>query len=256
MTKLPRCRSEASGRLAFATIEWSICGMAMSDPEQAKSLYQRGRTFWHPFPVVMLVAVLLSLAIDVPIAGYAKEGKHPRWLAELLENIETFGHGIGATLIVIGVLVLDVPRRRSVLPLLAGSLGAGLTANLLKLAVIRYRPRGLAAFPETVWATFGGWWSGSKGNDLQSFPSAHSATAVGLAMMLSAYYPRGRWYFTVLAILVGMQRIQVSAHYPSDVFAGAIVGWCVASACLLASGPGSSEELDAPSTTATEPASL
>jgi membrane-associated phospholipid phosphatase len=194
----------------------------------------------------MLIAVLLSLAIDVPIAGYAKAGKHPRWFAELLENVETFGHGIGATLIVIGVLILDVSRRRSALPLLAGSLGAGLTANLLKLLVIRYRPRGLTNFPETVWATFGGWWSGSSGNDLQSFPSAHSATAVGLAIMLSAYYPRGRWYFTLLAILVGMQRVQVSAHYPSDVFAGAIVGWCVASACLLAPDGGDTNKVSIP----------
>lgn len=220
--------------------------MTVSKPELATSIPPRRRKYWHPFPIVMLIAVLVSLAIDVPIAGYAKEGKHPRWFAELLENVETFGHGIGATLIVIGVLILDVPRRRSAWQLLAGSLGAGLTANLLKLIVIRYRPRGLAAFPETVWATFGGWWSGTGGNDLQSFPSAHSATAVGLAMMLSAYYPRGRWYFTLLAILVGMQRVQVSAHYPSDVFAGAIVGWCVASACLLALDTGDSNKVSFP----------
>jgi membrane-associated phospholipid phosphatase len=219
--------------------------MTMSKPELATSIPRRQK-YWHPFPIVMLIAVLVSLAIDVPIAGYAKAGKHPRWLAELLENVETFGHGIGATLIVIGVLILDVSRRRSALPLLGGSLGAGLTANFLKLIVIRYRPRGLSAFPETVWATFGGWWSGASGNDLQSFPSAHSATAVGLAMMLSAYYPRGRWYFTLLAILVGMQRVQVSAHYPSDVFAGAIVGWCVASACLLAPDAGDSSKVSFP----------
>jgi membrane-associated phospholipid phosphatase len=220
--------------------------MTMSKPELATSISPRRRTFWYPFPIVMLLAVLVSLAIDVPVAGYAKEGKHPRWFAELLENVETFGHGIGATLIVIGVLILDVPRRRSALQLLGGSLGAGLTANLLKVIVIRYRPRGLATFPETVWATFGGWWSGTSGNDLQSFPSAHSATAVGLAMMLSAYYPRGRWYFTLLAVLVGMQRVQVSAHYPSDVFAGAIVGWCVASACLLPSGAADSNKVSFP----------
>lgn len=201
--------------------------------EEPQSLTPRRRRYWHPVPYGLLIAVLLSLAIDVPIASYAKDGRHPRWLAELLENVETFGHGIGATMIVIGVLTLDPKVRRCPLPLLAGSLGAGLMSGVVKLMVIRYRPRGLAVFPDTVWATFGGWWSGSKGNDLQSFPSAHTATAVGLAMMLSAYYPRGRWYFTILAIMVGMQRVHVSAHYPSDVFAGAIVGWCVATAVLV-----------------------
>src|SRR5215217_7127343 len=98
--------------------------MTMTEPKLAKS-YSRRRLLWHPFPIGMLVAVLLSLAIDIPIAGYAKGGKHPRWLAELLENVETFGHGIGATMIVIGVLVLDPGRRKSALQLLAGSIGAG-----------------------------------------------------------------------------------------------------------------------------------
>lgn len=208
--------------------------MATAEP-QSRSLPRR--RYWHPIPFGLLIAVLLSLAIDVPIAAYAKDGKHPRWFAELLENVETFGHGIGATMIVIGVLTLDTKIRRCPLPLLAGSLGAGLMAGVVKVMVIRYRPRGLTVFPDTVWATFGGWWSGSKGNDLQSFPSAHTATAVGLAVMLSAYYPRGRWYFTMLAVLVGMQRVQVSAHYPSDVFAGAIVGWCVATLALRAPMP-------------------
>jgi membrane-associated phospholipid phosphatase len=216
----------------FTSFERAECHGMASGESQLRTLPRR--RYWHPVPFGLLIAVLLSLAIDVPIASYAKDGKHPRWFAELLENVETFGHGIGATLIVIGVLTLDPKVRRYPLPLLAGSLGAGLMAGGVKLMVIRYRPRGLAVFPETVWETFGGWWSGSKGNDLQSFPSAHTATAVGLAVMLSAYYPRGRWYFTTLAILVGMQRVQVSAHYPSDVFAGAIVGWCVATLALQA----------------------
>lgn len=187
-----------------------------------------GYVFWHPLPVGMLVAVLVSLAIDLPVADYARTGKQPRWVSELLENAEPFGHGIGTALIVIAVLVLDPVRRRTPLPLLAGSLGAGLVANLAKLLVIRFRPRDIEVLPETVWSTFGGLWSLSGGNGSQSFPSAHTATAVGLAVMLSAYYPRGRWFFTMMAILVGMQRIHCSAHFPSDVFAGAIVGWVVA----------------------------
>ena len=172
--------------------------------------------------------MLVSLAIDLPVAEYARSGKQPRWVSELLENAEPFGHGIGTTLIVIAVLALDPVRRRSPLPLLAGSLGAGMVANLAKLLVIRVRPREIEVLPETVWLTFGGMWSISGGNASQSFPSAHTATAVGLAVMLSDYYPRGRWFFTMMAVLVGMQRIQCSAHFPSDVFAGAIVGWIVA----------------------------
>lgn len=207
--------------------------MAMAESEFNTRVSPTNWTPWRPVPWVLLVAVLLSFAIDLPVAGLAKQGNHPRWVSELLENAEPFGHGIGTTLIIIGIFILDPRRRRFPGPLLAGSLGAGLVANLAKLLVIRWRPRNIETLPETVWSTFGGMWSGSAGNGLQSFPSAHAATAVGFAVMLSAFYPRGRWYFTAMAILVGLQRIQCSAHFPSDVFAGAIVGWCVATGCLI-----------------------
>lgn len=207
--------------------------MTMAELELNASSPTTDRTLWHPLPLGLLVAVLLSFAVDLPVAGIARQGTHPRWVSELLENAEPFGHGIGATLIVIGVFILDPRRRRFIGPLLAGSLGAGLMANVAKLFVIRSRPRSIETLPETVWSTFGGLWSGSAGNGAQSFPSAHSATAVGLAVTLSAFYPRGRWYFTGMAILVGLQRIQCSAHFPSDVFAGAIVGWCTATGCLI-----------------------
>jgi membrane-associated phospholipid phosphatase len=181
----------------------------------------------------LLVAVLVSLAIDLPVAAYAKREGQQRWLSEILENAETFGHGVGSMMIVIAVFVLDPARRRFFPQLLAGSLGAGLAANAAKLVLIRVRPRDIEVLPETVWSTFGGLWSISGGNSSQSFPSAHTSTAVGLAVMLSEFYPRGRWFFTAMAVLVGMQRIQCSAHFPSDVFAGAIVGWCVATGCLI-----------------------
>lgn len=198
----------------------------------------------------MLIALLLSLAVDIPVANYARLGNQPRWISELLENAEPFGHGYGTALIIIAVLVLDPDRRRFVPQLLAGSLGAGIVANLVKLLVIRIRPRDLEVLPATVWETFGGLFSMVDGNRSQSFPSAHTATAVGLAVMLSASYPRGRWFFTAMAILVGMQRIHCSAHFPSDVFAGAVVGWIVAVLCLLTQAEPSQPQIP------TDPASV
>ena len=126
------------------------------------------------------------------------------------------------TLILIAVVVLD-PLKCKILPwLIAGSLGSGMIANLLKLTIHRFRPRDFDLTNATVWDTFRTEGADFKG--MQSMPSAHTATAVGLAVMLSAIYPRGRWYFAVLAILVGLQRVVTSAHFPSDVCAGAAVG--------------------------------
>ncbi len=88
-------------------------------------------------------------------------------------------------------------------------------------------------FAGSVGSTFGAWlplWSvGSTG---QSLPSGHTGTAVGLAIALVWAYPRGRWLFPVLALLVACQRVQAGAHWLSDVLAGGVVGCLVALVCL------------------------
>ncbi len=72
--------------------------------------------------------------------------------------------------------------------------------------------------------------SGQSG--LQGFPSAHTATAAGFAAALIWLYPQGRLLFTVLAVLVGCQRIVSGAHFPSDVCFGAAAG-CLAATFFL-----------------------
>src|SRR4029450_13217898 len=69
------------------------------------------------------------------------------------------------------------------------------------------------------------------GYALQSFPSAHAATAVGLAIGLSMLYPRGKWLFAAFALLAAVRRIQAQARFGRDVLAGAAVG-CLVSAAV------------------------
>lgn len=58
----------------------------------------------------------------------------------------------------------------------------------------------------------------------QSFPSGHSATAMALAFVIGFLWPRALMPFVVIAIVVGISRVPVGAHYPTDVFAGLVVG--------------------------------
>jgi membrane-associated phospholipid phosphatase len=146
--------------------------------------------------------------------------------------VEPFGNGLGVIVIVVAVGMLD-PFRRGAMPrIVAASLGAGLTADIVKLMIVRIRPCQFT-FQGNVWDTFGGFFpmisAGSRG---QSFPSAHTATAVGMAVILSRLYPRGRGLFVALAVLVACQRVQGGAHYLSDALAGAAVGCLVGAACL------------------------
>ena len=187
-------------------------------------------------PVVLICACAISLTIDIPIASVFAHKKLPKAidgpLREYLEICEAFGHGFGAFLIVMTVRVLDPLRRRTIPWLIAGSIGAGLVANLFKLVVRRTRPRDFDFASGSVWHTYAS--DAGSTVTMHSFPSAHTATAVGLAIVLSELYPRGRRYFFLLACLAGLQRIVSSAHFPSDVLAGAAVGAVVGSLCARA----------------------
>ncbi len=203
----------------------------------------------------LALAAGLSLCIDLLVAEYWLYSRTPRTLEKLLGAAEYFGHGMGVALILLTVF-LAFPQLRWAVPRLAAvSLGSGLLTNLLKVSVIaRARPYHLKELfggsgslepGTTIWDSFANWipalaalgWGAAENlrSSLQSFPSSHTATAVGLALGLSWLFPRGRWWFCCLAALVALQRVTTDHHYPSDVFAGAAVAWMMGIA-LLGSG--------------------
>lgn len=149
---------------------------------------------------------------------------------------EAFGHGVGVLMIILSAIVLDPQLRRAVPRLLTASLGSGLVADLLKLIIYRIRPRDwekrLGSIPETIDETFLAPFGAISDGYSSSFPSAHTTVACGFMVALAHYYPKARWLFAVWAILVGLQRIESFAHYPSDVFAGAALGWICGMACF------------------------
>jgi hypothetical protein len=55
-------------------------------------------------------------------------------------------------------------------------------------------------------------------------PSGHSIAAFGALAAIGLVFPRARPYLWVYAITIGVSRIVVSAHFPSDVIAGAAFG--------------------------------
>ena len=67
--------------------------------------------------------------------------------------------------------------------------------------------------------------------DLMSFPSGHAAMAAVIAVTVHARFTRGAGAFLIwaFALAIGVGRIYIGAHYPSDVLAGAAVGWFMTS---------------------------
>jgi membrane-associated phospholipid phosphatase len=187
----------------------------------------RGVHCWLTVPLAMCALGVLCFAIDIPVAAYFQSKALPKIFREILDVSETFGHAAGVILIIIALAVVDRIGRPRVGLLLAGSLGGGLMADLIKLFILRTRPRNLDLAQTTVWETFGPWLAFviRTDGDSHSFPSAHTATAFGFAVVLSAIYPRGRRLFFIFACLTGLHRMECSAHFASDVCFGAAVGW-------------------------------
>lgn len=60
-----------------------------------------------------------------------------------------------------------------------------------------------------------------------SFPSGHTSTAFAVAISLGYFFPVTIAPLISLAILVGISRIYLGVHYPSDVLVGSIIAWAV-----------------------------
>ncbi len=58
-----------------------------------------------------------------------------------------------------------------------------------------------------------------------SFPSAHATFSFMMAALLSFWFPRCRIIFYVFAAFIGWTRIYLGVHYPTDVIAGALLGY-------------------------------
>jgi len=97
-----------------------------------------------------------------------------------------------------------------------------LTANVLKYIVQRERP--FLTYTDIMKYGEGGGYS---------FPSGHTAEAFALATAISLTYRK--WYIVIPAYLwacaVGYSRMQLGAHYPSDVLMGIVFGSMISVLC-------------------------
>ena len=161
----------------------------------------------------------LMLALRVP--GHPEMPIGPAWLRRAMLGITNFGGGIQLTALVAfaaGLLIIRGARRIALLLVLATSSG-GILVALLKSQFARPRPALVDHLVQVQSA---------------SFPSGHAANSAMVFLTLGALLMRvetthaERLYTfsvaIVLTIAVGISRVYLGVHWPSDVAGGWMLG--------------------------------
>lgn len=65
-------------------------------------------------------------------------------------------------------------------------------------------------------------------SDKFSFPSGHTSAAFLMAAVLSSVVPGLGWFMYPWAACIGMARVTLGVHFPTDIMAGALMGHTIA----------------------------
>lgn len=146
-----------------------------------------------------------------------------RFFTPFFECISFLCHD-GIPLIIAAVILMLFRRtRRFGTAMLIGlTIGALITNCCLKIAIARPRPyANEGSIYHELWKTVGANTESDK-----SFPSGHTTAAFAsmTAIFCTSHRKRIAWTAFIFSFLVGISRIYLCVHYPTDVITGIVVG--------------------------------
>lgn len=198
----------------------------LSPIEKKRRRFVRLRTF-----AIILTGFILFTLLDFPLLHLAYLGddraiENHDWY-RMLRVLGYLGTWAAAG---IAFILHDRNRHRGAAVFLS-ALAAGTLAELGKLIFARERPVDGNQIQEGFYHFRPFLSSFSDGSNL-GLPSSHAAVAFAGCLMLAALIPNTRRFLILLALGCGITRMLTGAHFATDVYLGAIIGWLV-SICFI-----------------------
>ena len=171
--------------------------------------------------LIMIGAFGSYFVADLPVATYFQHHKGDR-LYEIFHFLTRFGQ-IEYYLVPLLGVYLYYRKRDSIAALKARfvfiSLAtSGILVLLIKMLAGRFRPEMYFKAHDFGFDFF------HVKQTMMSFPSGHSATAMGAAAACALLFPKYRFLFYGFGLLVMISRVVIVRHYPSDILIGALLG--------------------------------
>ena len=174
--------------------------------------------------LLLVCAVLMILesrgvrtTLNLQFKGDIK--RESRWFAQ-------YGQSACTPVAVILVWQMDPRHLQAATPIAVAVIATSVGVMILKRLIGRVRP-GRENAGKFLGPSF------KHANYRESFPSSHTACAVALSAMLAHFYPAGAPTFWTLAVICGLLRYVLDAHWPSDIAAGILAGYVIASATTM-----------------------
>ncbi len=162
-------------------------------------------------------------ALDTTLCVRANRGSRHRWVRLPFRLVSRLGDGVFWYALILGLLLADPAGSwPACLHMLAAGGCGTLLYKLIKGRTLRPRPYQVHQDICLAGAPL----------DQYSFPSGHTLHAVVFSAVALAYYPGLAWVLLPFTVLVGLSRVVLGLHYPSDVLAGAALGGAIAAASM------------------------
>lgn len=194
--------------------------------------------------VMLLLGIIFlmygAFLIDTPVHARVVKAEGDAWRNSRSEMIvkSISRYGDWPELMLFGLIAYGVARysnnrrwqRIFLIAMLASTIAGGV-ANTFRLTTGRTRPRASPAIEQGWYGLYHEGHCLIGKSEFNSFPSGHTATAVGFAAVV--FFASLFWgsIAMVIAIAIASSRLLLGAHHPSDLLAATILAFIVAWYC-------------------------